>query len=244
MALIGILIISIVGVAKRTSLRKCKGIEGEVTVGSILKKLDKDKYSVINNVMLRGKYGTSQIDHVVVSIYGIFVIETKNYSGTINGKENSDKWVQSLNGKKFEFQNPIKQNNSHVMVLSHLLNLDANLFIPIVVFMPRAELNVKVNSQVIYAHNLKKTIKRYITKTITSNQVSLISESIENLNIDSYRMRRKHAENISKKNNDNYKKIPEKICPCCGNSLVKRRGPYGVFMGCSNYPRCKYTSEL
>ena len=46
----------------------------------ILSSLDENEYKVLNDVMVRTQNGkTSQIDHIVVSAYGIFVIETKNY---------------------------------------------------------------------------------------------------------------------------------------------------------------------
>lgn len=38
--------------------------------------------------------------------------------------------------------------------------------------------------------------------------------------------------------------IPEKICPECGSKLVVRRGRYGLFLGCSNYPKCKHIEKL
>lgn len=33
-------------------------------------------------------------------------------------------------------------------------------------------------------------------------------------------------------------------CPYCRGQLVKRMGRYGMFLGCSNYPRCKYTRNI
>lgn len=60
---------------------KNKGIIGEKTTSSILLFLDKSNYKVINNVVLKSGNKTSQIDHIVISDYGIFVIETKNYKG-------------------------------------------------------------------------------------------------------------------------------------------------------------------
>ena len=66
----------------------CKGWFGEKTVAIILSTLPQKQYQVINNVMLRKKSGkTTQIDHVVISPYGIFVLETKNYRGYITGSE-------------------------------------------------------------------------------------------------------------------------------------------------------------
>ena len=75
--------------------RKSKGKRGEKQVATLLTLLPKDKYKVINDLLIqKGGYST-QIDHVVISIYGVFVIETKYYRGWIYGGENSEFWTKS-----------------------------------------------------------------------------------------------------------------------------------------------------
>src|SRR5450631_2320313 len=69
---------------------KIKGAIGEKSVAFFLSGLDKTKYKLINNIMLQVGNKTTQIDHVIVSNYGIFVIETKNYKGWIVGNEFDD----------------------------------------------------------------------------------------------------------------------------------------------------------
>jgi Nuclease-related domain len=75
---------------------KIKGYLGEKSAAFFLSKLDKTKYKVINNIMLQVRNKMTQIDHVVVSNYGIFVIETKNYKGWIIGNEFDDNWKQVI----------------------------------------------------------------------------------------------------------------------------------------------------
>ena len=75
------------------------GKVGERKVSRKLNWLSKE-YITLNDIMIPTEYGTTQIDHVVVSPYGIFVIETKNYKGWILGDERADEWTQSLLGKK------------------------------------------------------------------------------------------------------------------------------------------------
>lgn len=74
-----------------------------------MRKLGKD-YIVINNLKLNTKGTISQIDHLVVSNYGIFVIETKNYKGWILGNEDSQNWTQVIYKYKNKFYNPVLQN--------------------------------------------------------------------------------------------------------------------------------------
>ena len=83
-----------------------KGKFGEILVGYFLKKLGPE-YKIMNNVMLRNNDKTAQIDHTVVSPYGVFVIETKSYSGTVYGKQKANEWTQYLGGRKRYFMNPI-----------------------------------------------------------------------------------------------------------------------------------------
>ena len=91
-----------------------KGAIGEKRVAHILKKLPEDRYKVINNLLIQNNGYTTQIDHIVVSVYGIFVIETKTYKGWIYGGENSDYWTQNIYGNKYQLRNPIHQNYGHI----------------------------------------------------------------------------------------------------------------------------------
>ena len=97
-----------------------KGWIGEAVL-TVAKKivLDGDVYRDLNNVTIPTSNGTTQIDHVFVSRYGIFVIETKNMEGWIFGDEKQPQWTQSLYGKKFRFQNPLHQNYRHTKALVH-----------------------------------------------------------------------------------------------------------------------------
>ena len=137
---------------------KAKGVEGEALVSIILKKLPADQYIPIHNVMLPTSKGTTQIDHVVVSKYGIFVIETKNYAGWIMGSENGDKWTQSIYGSRKQFMNPIHQNFGHIKTLQTLLpQVPEDAFFSIVCF--PGDSKIKVNAShtpVVYYSQLEK----------------------------------------------------------------------------------------
>ena len=70
-----------------------RGAKGERRVADILRRLPEDEYKVLNNLLVQSRFGTTQIDHVVVSVHGIFVVETKNYSGlwAVNMESNGQK---------------------------------------------------------------------------------------------------------------------------------------------------------
>ena len=101
---------------------KRKGKRGEKAVKKSLDNLPEDQYQILNNILLDSDNGTSQIDHIVISVYGIFVIETKNYTGVIYGSEHSSKWTQYINGNKYSFQNPIHQNYGHIKTVESFLS--------------------------------------------------------------------------------------------------------------------------
>ena len=74
-----------------------KGILGEFIVNlSTRLFLDKEIYHLIKNVTLPTEDGSTQIDHVIVSRYGVFVVETKNMKGWIFGSPNQKTWTQKI----------------------------------------------------------------------------------------------------------------------------------------------------
>ncbi|MBO7520223.1 MAG: NERD domain-containing protein, partial [Clostridia bacterium] len=113
---------------------KFRGFMGEFWVKEGLKNLPKEEYAAINDIMIEQNGNTHQIDHIVISRYGVFVIEMKNYYGLISGDEYKSKWVQRVGKSKRYFQNPIHQNYGHIKALEALLNLSEDCFIPIVCF--------------------------------------------------------------------------------------------------------------
>ena len=182
---------------------------------------------------------THQIDHIVISKYGIFVIETKNYGGLIIGKEHSENWVQYFGKKKYYFKNPIYQNYGHLKVLSDVLNISENKFISIIVLSNRAKVRVTSNIPVIQLDLLVNTIKKY-NNEILDIDISTIANKLNELNIKDKKIRKKHIENIKTKIKDDNKKVDEMICPKCSGALLIKNGKYGSFIGCSNYPKCRF----
>lgn len=220
---------------------KIYGWFGEKTVSAILTALP-EEYKSINDVILRQKNGrTTQIDHIVVSPYGLFVIETKNYKGYITGSENGDKWTKN---KRFSILNPIRQNYGHIKALSELLDLPEDIFISIVVFSVEANVKVKTEKHLVYTVNLRKTIRSYQQRKLNDEQIEAFVQTIQNANVDSKETRKEHVESISRELCERNHMIERKICPKCQNTLVERNGKYGKFLGCSQYPKCRFTAKL
>lgn len=218
-----------------------KGKWGEHKVANILSRLPEEEYKVINNVIIQTNGYTSQIDHLVVSIYGIFVVETKNYTGWITGYENSKQWTQNVYGNKYSLYNPIKQNKSHILALKNELYIIEDNFIPIIAFSNDCSLKIETETPVIYISQILNEIKRHTEVKFDKTQLDGIVERIKAINIDSPEMQQQHIAEIKGKIFMEEYKSRQGVCPKCGASLVLRQGRYGKFYGYSNYPRCHYT---
>lgn len=222
---------------------KFRGFMGEFWVKLELRKLPKNEYIVLNDIMLKDEKGTHQIDHLVLSEYGIFVIEMKNYYGLIKGKEFDNNWCQYLGKHRSYFINPIHQNYGHIKSLSNMLKLDDKCFISIICFSNQAKVDVKCSSIVTQIDYLKNEILKYKELLIFDNIKELKNKIISN-NIKKKSQRKQHVKDIHIKVNKNKELENKMICPKCGNKLVMRNGRYGKFIGCSSYPKCKYTKNI
>lgn len=174
---------------------KFRGFMGEFWLKLELKKLPKNKYKLLNDIMIEDEKGTHQIDHIVLSKYGIFVIEMKNYYGLIIGNQYKEKWYQYLGKNKYTFHNPMYQNYGHVKALSNVLKLNEELFIPITCFSNQVKLKVTSNKPVVQVGTINRNILKYTEEIITCD-LNELSLKIENMNILDKIKRKEHVKNI------------------------------------------------
>ena len=212
------------------------GWAGEHWVKKALKKLPSSNYKILNDIMIRTSTGTCQIDHLVLSPYGIFVIETKQYNGHITGDKYDKKWImRTKSGRTYYYENPIRQNYGHVKSICELLNLDESKVFNIVCI-PSRYVKLKIK------HDGELTTYGTIVERITSFQNVAIDnvEQIEQTILANKNQRKEHVKVVK----NNIQEFNSNMCPKCGGTLVERNGKNGVFLGCSNYPRCKYTINI
>ena len=221
---------------------KFRGFMGEFWVKIELGKLPKNKYIIFSDILIKDEKGTHQIDHLVLSKFGIFVIEMKNYYGLIKGKEFDNKWCQYLGKNKSYFTNPIYQNFGHIKSLSNLFKIEEKYFISVICFSNQAKIKVKSNNIVTQVDYLNKNILRY-SEEISDIDIEKLSNIVINNNIKDRKSRRQHIKDIHLKIKKDKKLEDNMICPKCGNQLIKRNGRYGQFIGCSNYPKCRYIKK-
>ena len=145
-----------------------------------LNKLDSELYTTINDLYLPrpdGK-GTTQLDHVVVSRFGIFVIETKNYDNWIYGSEKQRQWTQKIYKRSYKFQNPLHQNTLHINAIAGFLELDKDKFHNVVFFIGNCSFKTKMPSNVLN-RGLKGYIEGIQQELLSDAQVNSIAENLQ-----------------------------------------------------------------
>lgn len=226
-----------------------KGRAGEREVQKYLSKLDSNKYLIMHDITLRSEKGkTTQIDHIVIAQSGIFVIETKNYKGWIFGNEWDPKWTQVNFKRKDKFHNPIWQNYGHMKSIQHVLNNEEIPFISLITFSNSSDLkkNNITSSHVhtSYFSEVTTYIRNHTEKILSPIQMKKIYHTLQRANITDKNIKKQHVKNIQMNKQEAKQKVQKHICPRCNGNLVQRKGSKGAFLGCSNFPSCRYTAEL
>jgi hypothetical protein len=159
--------------------------------------LNKNKYHRINNVTLPSENGTTQIDHIIVSAYGVFVVETKNMKGWIFGSADQNTWTHIIFKYKNKFQNPLRQNYKHVKTLQSILDLEDNQVHSVVVFVGDSEFKTSMPDNVTHGVRYIKHIKSKKEKVLSEADVSEILNKIEKTRLSqSFVTSRKHIKNV------------------------------------------------
>ena len=131
-------------------------------------------YHALHDLLIPLYESTTQIDHLYVSRYGIFVVETKNYAGWIYGDAEQKQWTQVLYQQKRRFYNPLKQNETHIKALAYLLKLPVETFHSIVVFVGEAEFKTALPDNVLQGADISGYVHRFRRSLLSQAQVDEI----------------------------------------------------------------------
>ncbi len=194
-------------------------------------------FVVFKNIYIPAGNKTSEIDLLMLHEKGIFVFESKNYSGWIFGGADQLTWTQVLpQGIKNKFYNPIRQNRTHINALVEILGKPASAFISYIVFSERCTLKQVPddveNTIIVRRPDMLKKLRLQLKGGLikyTQDEIQTMSRILKPFTNKSTVEKQQHIEDIKTK------------CPICGNKLVLRKGKYGQFWGCSAYPKCKFT---
>ncbi len=162
-----------------------RGRAGEIKVSDKLEKYLDDNCFIINDVDLRFGKQKSQIDHIVVAPNGIFIIETKNWAGHLEGNETDDRWNQTkeVKGKSIQvkLKSPIVQNARHVETARMILDNSKvdweDIFSIVVISSRNTALDIDSTTPVVYGDELVELIKW--TKSTRDYSEEEISKVIE-----------------------------------------------------------------
>lgn len=227
-----ILIIVFVIYLKRPETR---GKRGEKKVKRVIGKTIENEQYVINDLIVINDNKTSQIDHIVINSRGIFVIETKNYSGEIYGSENQREWTQVLayGNIKNKLYNPLKQNATHVYNVKRIVgNLPVH---SLIVFVQNNTYHIGANN--VIPLSALRSVLQHGENVLTVKQMKNAYEALLSSRIEI--TTQEHIQNIR----EQQRNLERGICPRCGGDLVLRNGKYGEFWGCSNYPKYKFIKK-
>lgn len=235
-----------------------KGARGERRVHNALSSvLDESEYRVMSDLILPVAGGTTQLDHLVLSRFGIFVIETKNMSGWIFGSADQQKWTQvQKGGKRRRFQNPLHQNYAHVKAVQNILDVDPKVLYNFVVFTGSAEPKTDTPENVAWGlRALGKLIAVRRKQVLSEHQLNSFEEQLLARALDNNRaVREEHVQNIEKKavaktvaqQSGQAHSVDQTFCPKCGGEMIKRanRKTGDSFWGCAKFPKCRGTRKV
>lgn len=241
-------LISILGTLFRAVVvPNLKGRLGEAKVNLWARQLlDQNTYHLIPDVMLPTPDGTTQIDHVIVSRYGIFVLETKTYRGWIYGDERESQWTQVNFRRKDRFQNPLRQNYRHTKTLSDLMGLPAQYFKSVVVFAGDCTFKTAMPANVVHVRDFVRYITSFQTPMIKSEQVPEVVDTIRQWAATVTEVQKAgHVASVRSRKASVSASGHAPACPRCRTGMVLRtnRKDGSQFWGCPRYPGCRGTRK-
>ena len=198
--IIAIFLYILAGIFVLNHLTQWKGIFGERTVARKLSKLDKNNYKILHDLLLPSINGNfSQIDHVIISRFGIFCIETKAHVGIISGNIHEKEWMQTIYQKQTKFYNPLWQNNSHVRTIKNIISAQYPkvLIIPIIVFTKAKRVYAQGTTSLCNTDDLIQKIESYTNIIYDESVCNEIYAILSQAHVYDKRLREVHVQRVS-----------------------------------------------
>ena len=199
-AWVAIAVILIIVAIIKIKLPYLKGLIGEKFVSKKLFKLNPVHYKILNDLLLpsSGNLSATQLDHVIISNYGIFCIETKSYKGWIFGNANDKYWTQVIYKHKEKFYNPLRQNYVHTKAVEDLIKskYPKARILSFVVFPIAGKLKISGTDSVGCARDIVRKIENYKTQIFTDVERDEIFDILANANIQNKDLRKLHNKSV------------------------------------------------
>jgi len=141
--------------------------------------LERNRYTVFNDLLLADAGGTRQIDHLVISKFGIFVIESRYVRGWVSGAEFQERWKQKSLWRQTQFDNPLHSCRLQVERLQRLLNYPASVFHPLVVLVGHKGAKTRLPENVIAPEKLLGLLRRKSGQLLNAEQAERAIRTID-----------------------------------------------------------------
>lgn len=191
--------------------KSLKGYVGERIIQLFLSNMQLGYKKILKNVYVPyGDDKTTEIDVLMLHETGVYVIESKNYSGWIFGSENQQQWTQMLNGyTKKKFYNPVWQNKTHIKALSEYINIDKSKMKSYIVFSDVCELKaVPQNTEKCIITKIDSFLYVMVDdinkrpKIFTVDEINKIEEQLKPITNVSQEVKNKHIQEVNEKKNN------------------------------------------
>ena len=234
-------------IAALPSSARFKGWRGEYRVRRLIRRhLDATRYHDFHNIILTLPDGTTQIDHVLISPFGVFVIETKHFAGRISGRERQRWWTQNFHRHNVRFQNPLRQNYRHLKAVEAVLEIPARHLHSVVVFTGPGRFDTPLPDRVVTADQFIDYIGRFKTRVLKAAEIRKLVKRLENTRLQPTLITRyRHIRQLQRR----HRTGAVCSCPGCGSAMVLRTARRGSqagqrFWGCSTYPKCRTVRKI
>ncbi len=245
--LFGALFLLFVGLAWYIRTPSFRGAMGEARVNSALRRaLDEAQYRIFQDVTLQTGTETTQIDHIVISRFGVFVIETKNMKGWIFGQSGQARWTQQLFRHRSSFQNPLRQNHGHIRTLEGSLGIEPHRMHGVVAFVGGAVPKTLMPANVVWGTAaLAEFILSKSDVLFDEDEVSRLAARLLEQRLEpGRRTRALHIASVRERISARHDGSAR--CPKCSSAMVARANSRTGerFLGCSNFPKCRGARPL
>jgi len=224
--------------------------KNSIEINKIIDTLDNNIYKIIRNFIYQNGNEIEKIDFIIISVYGIFVLNSVYCRGWVHGSEDDKVWSLIYKVNKRMLKNPVSIVLMHKEVLEEILSPIPDLhYIPAVVFSDKAELELDSAIPNFNISQLDSFIKSFTEIKLDIKSCNLIGILLSAIDMNKGWKKGKYERIISKRSDfmpvpmdkiDRREKIKQGICPCCGGILAYGKRKKKYYLVCGNYPKCRF----
>jgi restriction system protein len=148
--------------------------------------LEKNRYTLFNDITVPSGGGTVHIDHLIVSRFGIFVIESQFARGWVSGEEFQDRWKLDHWRGSTRIDNPLHRNALKVEALENILKVPSRTLYSVVVLVGQNGFKTAMPERVLTPEKLLAYIRKKARPLLEGEQADRVIKKIEAARIQSF----------------------------------------------------------